>query len=103
VERKTSRKAKKMESRKKLWVENRKNSKFDKYNHKEAFCVLGNAIFYSDEDTDDNEEKCFIVCKVPIRSSPPFSAIDSFLEDLDDCQEELTCLLSFEIRLKNSR
>jgi hypothetical protein len=49
---------------------------------------LGNAIFYSDEDTDENEEKCFIVHKVTIRSSAPFSAIDSFFDDLDECQEE---------------
>lgn len=86
----TSRKAKKIENRKKLWVQHRKKSTFDKYNHKEAARVLGNVIFHSDEDTDKDEddEKIFVVRKVPIRSTPPFSAIDSFFQELDDFQEE---------------
>jgi hypothetical protein len=36
-----------MEARKKLWVENRKNSKFDKYYPKEALRVLIGECYFS--------------------------------------------------------
>lgn len=90
--RKGTRKSTKVNLRRKVWTLNKGNVIFQKFNRQQTQMIMDNTIFFSDDETDiENEadEKRTKVNILPIRKLPRFNPVNELFELLDSFDEKL--------------